>query len=143
MTCANPRYPNCKHPEAAHIPGGCDQCVIAETCDMYVAPESQPPCYVQSWAKAHNGQLVRERASGDWICWVRDAAFTTGKPTDVPDHASDAWLAGMVRIVCNVEPWISDTSWRVAFVAICTKQTKPTLHAALCRAVTPDMIHTC
>ena len=36
MTCANPRFPRCKHPKAAHIPGGCDQCVIVETCDQYM-----------------------------------------------------------------------------------------------------------
>ena len=36
MTCANPRYPNCKHAKAAHIPGGCDQCLIAETCNQYM-----------------------------------------------------------------------------------------------------------
>lgn len=147
MTCANPRFPRCKHPKAAHIPGGCDQCVIVETCDQYM---EGPPCYAQGWAKATGHEVFLY--GWDYDLW----AYGDAKAY-VPAHDSDAWLAGMVRAM--VPDWWK-TSWGLrALVGQDNTGTKlfivhpgdnearagyaSTLHAALCRAVTPNITHTC
>lgn len=164
-TCVNPRYPNCKHAEAAHIPGGCEECVIAETCDMYMAPE-QPPCWVQSWAKAHGTYPCGPTHRGAWgYCRTAEPLphpHDHEGPLAVPAHESDAWLAGMIlalgrskdfcELVISNDPdeqgdhWTVEPAWHPDScngTHTGSGGNAPTLHAALCRAVLPEGEHTC
>ena len=108
------------------------------------------PCYVKSWAKAHASALRMGNLLDfigidmeGWCCEVN------GRLKPVPDHASDAWLAGMVRKFAEG-----------GFKAVCEDNGKirietgtapyndryfrsDTLHAAICRAVLPEGEHMC
>lgn len=64
----------------------------------------EPPCHVVAWAKAHETEVfygASKSSSGyepyrpRWEGWLDKAG--DGPPFPVPDHDSDAWLAGMVR----------------------------------------------
>ena len=79
--CANPRFPECKHPEAAHIPGGCDECTdIQWTCDRYVAPADTvsvavqvppPPEDCDRWEQVLGDDLPPARGDAERVVWLR------------------------------------------------------------------------
>ena len=94
------------------------------------------PCYVKSWAKAHNIKLML----GGTFGWQ---SRKTGVP--VPDHASDAWLAGMVRALVRAEGQLrgcGDGHIHVMWEKD-VEMNSGHEHAAICRAATPGEVHSC
>ena len=89
-----------------------------------------PRCSDLSWAKVHKRPAGR-------------VGINPVRP--VPAHSSDAWLAGMVRAKAGKGIYM------ISLLGICVvilmyerpKGTALTLHAALCRAVAPNITHTC
>ena len=116
-------------------------------------PET-PPCYVRSWSKAHGVYVCGPTYTGVWG-WCRSAEplpHPKGAhegPFHVPAHASDAWLVGILNAESITRITISKVNIggevsigaRIAFRGDYSQA--PTLHAALCRAVTPEESHAC